>query len=182
MVEINNSRLLENFQEWQKRLREDPSRGLSTPSATVTLVKNLEARADVKDKSASWIFYSDEDKVRGGESKHPGALGYFLAAFGFCQQSWWLKCAALLQLTINSLEIEVKSMLDLRGEHFVDNIYPGLQWFALETRIQSDEPEEKITALAKLVDASCPVYSTLRRAAPIKQRIILNGKIISDER
>lgn len=181
MVEIDNSRLLENFQQWQKVLREDPNKGISTPSVTVTSIRNLESRADIRDKSASWTFYSDEDKARGGESKHPSALGYFLGALGFCQHVWLLKCAAILGLTINSADIEVRSILDLRGEHFLDNIYPGLQYFAIETRIGSSEPEEKIRSLAKLVDSSCPIYNTLNRAAPIKQKLVLNGRIISGE-
>ncbi len=179
ILSIDNSKLIKNFRHWSRILREDASKGLSTPSATISSTLNLEARAEVKDKSASWTFFSDEDTVRGGDSAYPSALGYFLGAFGFCQQSWWLKSAEVMGMTINSLEIVVKSMLDLRGEHNIDNVFPGLQKFMIEVRVGSDDDEDKIRLLAKVANASCPVYNTLVRAAPITETIILNGKMVS---
>lgn len=56
----------------------------------------------------------------------------------------------------------------------------GFDEIRYETRIQSPEPAARIKELVEEAERHCYVLSTLRRAAKISARIVLNGALLME--
>ena len=56
----------------------------------------------------------------------------------------------------------------------------GFEGIRYETRIESPEPAKRIRELVGEAERHCYVLSTLRRAAKISARIVLNGTLLME--
>jgi uncharacterized OsmC-like protein len=83
--------------------------------------------------------------------------------------------AALKDITLDALEFSIRGYFDRRGGRVAGLPNRGFEEIRYETRIQSPEPAERIKELVEEAERHCYVLSTLRRAAKVSARIILNG-------
>src|SRR5712692_861347 len=87
-------------------------------------------------------WYSDESKERGGSSKGPSPLSYFLSSMGFCQFVHYAEHAMERNLKIDSLEMKLDGRASMqRPRRFTEVTY--------EVKISRPESEEKIRRLAR---------------------------------
>ena len=81
---------------------------------------------------------------------------------------------------LDALEFSIRGYFDRRGGR-VDGIpNRGFEEIRYETRIQSPEPAQRIKELVNEAEAHCYVLTTLRRAAKISARIVLNGTLLME--
>lgn len=113
----------------------------------------------------------DEPLELGGSDSGPNPVEMLLAALGSCQEIVYRAYAAVLGLRIERIEVHAKGYLDLRGLLNLADVPSGFSNIFFTTLIVSDEPEEKLHELAKLVERHCPVMDTLSRPVDV------NGKV-----
>jgi uncharacterized OsmC-like protein len=83
--------------------------------------------------------------------------------------------AALKDITLDALEFSIRGYFDRRGGRVAGLPNRGFEDIRYETHIQSPEPPERIKELVEEAERHCYVLSTLRCAAKVSARIILNG-------
>jgi len=109
----------------------------------------------------------DEPAELGGANTGPNPVEAVLAALGSCQAIVYRAYANALGLRVDRVEVEARGLLDLRG--FLGNpaVPAGFERVTFSTRISSPEFGERITELARTVEAHCPVLDILRRSVPV---------------
>lgn len=88
--------------------------------------------------------------------------------------------ATLKDITLDALEFSIRGYFDRRGGRVAGLPNRGFEEIRYETRIQSSEPSERIRELVEEAERHCYVLSTLRRAAKISARIVLNGALLME--
>lgn len=132
-------------------------------------------------KARSFEFSSDEPSEGGGENTAPRPLEYFLAGFAFCQQAQYAKYAALRDLEITGLKMDVRGYVDQRGILGTDDVPPGFQRIDYIVRIESPESPETIRQLSDTVESICPAHAAVRGSTPLLRTLLLNGEEVSVE-
>jgi putative redox protein len=131
-----------------------------------------------KAKAGVHILDGDEPQDRGGTNRGPAPLEYLLASLGLCQQTMIARNLVLLNLSVESVRIELKGYFDRRGGH-IENITPrGVEEIRLKVLFESPEVAETIRRVMDAVELQCYVFNTLRRAVAISTEVFLNGERI----
>ena len=112
----------------------------------------------------------DEPRELGGTDTAPNPVEAVLAALGSCQAIVYRAYASVLGVRIESVYVEAKGHLDLRGLLGMADVPAGLDHVTFSTRIVSPEPAERIRELATIVESHCPVLDTLRRPLAVRRR------------
>ena len=88
--------------------------------------------------------------------------------------------AALKDITLDALEFSIRGYFDRRGGRVTGVPNRGFEEIRYETRIRSPEPAERIKELVDEAERHCYVLTTLRRAAKVSARIVLNGNLLME--
>ncbi len=83
--------------------------------------------------------------------------------------------ASLKNIRLDALEFAIRGYFDRRGGRLAGMPNRGFDEIRYETRIESSELPERIQELVEEAERHCYVLSTLKRAAKISARILLNG-------
>ena len=130
-------------------------------------------------KTRRFEFFSDEPSEGGGENQAPRPLEYFLAGFAFCQQAQYAKYAALRDLDIGSLKMDVKGYVDHRGILGMDNVAAGFRNIDYKVTMETTESPETIIDLVTTVEAVCPAHAAIKGGTPLNRTLIVNGAQLS---
>lgn len=179
-IRVDNAKLRANVEKTTALLIADPNAGHVRPLVKTTLVKNVHARSDFVQYDKSFSFECDESDGRAGASQAPSPLRYLLSSIAFCLQVWFAKGAALVDVEIDDLEIDVRTYMDMRGEHKVGDVSPNPQWIAVEASVVSRSSVQSVLSMADEANARCPVTNLVAKAIPVYERIRLNGTVIRD--
>jgi uncharacterized OsmC-like protein len=179
-VRIDRELLAGNVTDMAEVLRSDPDAGHVRPRVTTRLIENVNARSDFIQYNKEFSFECDEAASRAGKGEAPSPLRYFLSGLAFCQQVWYAKGAALVGCDLTDLEIEVRTYMDMRGEHLIDDIPPNPQWIVIEADVTSPSDDDAVLAMVDEANARCPVYSLVARAVPIYERIRRGDDVLRD--
>ena len=98
------------------------------------------------------------------------------AALAACQDSTIRMVANLLGVELESLEVEVRGEVDLRGTLMVDKSVPvGFQKMHCDVRLKAKEgtKQELLDILSSASQASCVVQQTLRQPPEINTRFTM---------
>jgi uncharacterized OsmC-like protein len=118
---------------------------------------------------------SDEPASLGGTDLAPGAVELVLSALGACLTVGLVYNAALQDIEIRKLTIEVQGKIDLARFLGLPVATPaGYTEIRVDCRVDADAPADAIAALAARVIATSPVTDTLRRPIPVE--LIVNGE------
>lgn len=159
-----------------ENLKNNPDKTEVTFSARTELVNGLLTNASIR----KFNINIDEPKELGGTDIAPNPVEYILAALGSCQEIVYSAFAEVLGIKLNSVKIDVKGSLDLKGLFGLDeSVNPGFNNITYETLITSDESPEKIKELVKLVESHCPVQDTLTRAVNVTGNVKINNQPIA---
>lgn len=172
--------LWRTLDETVRCLRSDPAAGLIRPRVSSRLVAGVIAESRFTQYGREFSFRSDEAAERGGTGTAPSPLRYFLSGLAFCQIVWYAKGSALVGCILESVEIDVETFLDMRGEHRIGDVPAYPQWLLLEARIGSPSPADRVLTMVEEANARCPVFNLVRRAVPIYERITHNGCLLRD--
>jgi uncharacterized OsmC-like protein len=179
---INRPVLRQSYEELAERLRLDASGSIVRPYVETRLVGDVTVESKFVQYERPFTFLSDEAEHRGGHEVGPSPMRYFLSGIAFCQQGWYAKGSALVDCDITSLELDVRTYMDMRGEHGFEGIPANPQWLLFDIRVASDGTPEQILEMLDWGDVRCPLGVLVRRAIPVYEQVALNGTTIRDTR
>jgi uncharacterized OsmC-like protein len=177
-MRVDLARLADNVNQTAQRLASDPDAGHVRPNVQTRLIADVQAQSDFVQYGKEFSFRCDESDDRAGKGEAPSPLRYFLSGLAFCQQVWYAKGAALVGCEIEELEIDVRTYMDMRGEHLVGEVVPHPQWIAIEARVTSPGTTDQVLQMVDEANRRCPVYSLVSRAVPMYERIAHNGSVV----
>lgn len=141
--------------------------------ADTKLLDGVRCSAKVRDFKEMII---DEPPTLGGQDQGMNPVEMIAAALGTCQEIMYAAYASVMDIKLDAVSVEVKGRLDLHGLFAMDESIPaGYSSISYNTSISSQEDDEKIEQLVKVVESHCPVLDTLTR--PIK----VTGKVFHNE-
>jgi uncharacterized OsmC-like protein len=121
----------------------------------------------------------DEPPELGGTDTGPNPVELLLVSLGSCQEIVYSLYALTMGIELDSVTVEVKGHLDVRGLFGIgEGIPPGFQKITYETRIASKASPETIARLVKTVEAHCPSLDTLKRPVDAGGTVLLNGQVL----
>lgn len=179
-MRVDGEKLQRNLDETVRRLGVDAQDGLVRAKVTASLVQDVSLESRFVQYGQSFAFKCDEAVERGGRGEAPSPLRYFLSGIAFCQGVWYAKGAAVVRCLLESLEIDVETFLDMRGEHRMGDVPAYPQWILLEARVGSPSAPDLVLAMVDEADARCPLWNLVARAVPVFERIVHNGTLLRD--
>lgn len=177
---IDRPVLRQSYEELAERLRVDGAGSFVRPYVETKVVRDVTVESSFIQYDRPFTFTSDEAHHRGGHEDGPSPMRYFLSGIAFCQQGWYAKGAALVDIELDSLELDVRTYMDMRGEHGFEGVPPNPQWLLFDIRVTGEVPPERVLEMIDWGDARCPLGVLVRRAVPVYERINLNGTTIRD--
>lgn len=88
--------------------------------------------------------------------------------------------AALRELTLEKLEFHIRGYVDRRGGRVPGVPNLGFEEIRYEIHLDSPDAPERIRALVEEAERHCYVLNTLRRAARLRGRVVLNGALLAE--
>jgi len=144
-------------------------------NAKTRLEENVRCSANVRNFPPMGV---DEPPELGGADTAMNPVELLLVALGTCQEIMYAAYASVMGIALDSVEVDVKGYLDLRGLFSMADVYPGYEKLRFETRIKSSASPEEIRKLVDTVESHCPVLDTLVRAVEVTGSSYLNGEMI----
>jgi uncharacterized OsmC-like protein len=178
---VDHSKLRDNYLGVVRRLEEDSGAGLMSPYVSAELIEDVSVKAVFEQYDTEYIFYGDEAANRGGHERGPSPMRYFLSGIAFCMLGWYAKGSAFAGCEVDSLTMDVRTFLDMRGEHgFEDRpVHPQRLVFAID--VTSPSASGKVLDMIDWGDARCPLGVLVRRAVPVYESVTHNGTVIRNE-
>jgi uncharacterized OsmC-like protein len=119
----------------------------------------------------------DEPPDLGGEDSAMNPVELLLVALGTCQEIVYAAYAAVLGIPLESVSVDVKGYLDLRGLLAMDEAVPaGYERITFDTQIRSPADAKAIEQLVRITESHCPLLVTLKRPIDVRGRVSLNGR------
>lgn len=177
---VDGGMLQDNYRAVVDKLSTDAGAGLMHPEVSAELLEDVSVRAVFEQYGTEFEFYGDEATSRGGHERGPSPMRYFLSGIAFCMLGWYAKGSAFADCDIEALTMDVRSFLDMRGEHGFDDRAVHPQWLVFDIRVTSPSPSDQVLAMIDWGDARCPLGAFARRAAPVYEIVTHNGKVIRD--
>jgi uncharacterized OsmC-like protein len=177
---VDREKLRANYEALVTSLGHDPASGQVRPAVTARLLGDVSVESTFVQYDREFRFVGDEAVARGGREDGPSPMRYFLSGLAFCMVGWYAKGSAIVGCDLDELEVELRTLLDMRGEHAVDDVPPHPTWIVAEALVRSPSPSETVLAMVDWGDARCPLGSLVRQAIPIHGRVVHNGAVIRD--
>ncbi|HEY9445646.1 MAG TPA: OsmC family protein [Burkholderiales bacterium] len=142
--------------------------------AHTRLEQGVRCSASVRDFAAIAV---DEPPDLGGEDTAMNPVELLLVALGTCQEIVYAAYAAVLGIPLESVSVDVKGYLDLRGLLSMDESVPaGYERITFDTQIRSPADAEAVEQLVRITEAHCPLLDTLKRPIDVRGCVSLNGR------
>jgi uncharacterized OsmC-like protein len=171
-------RVRDHLEASARELDVDGSKALIRPAVTARLVRDVSMEVSFtqfgRDYRLSGVI------ATGPDAEAPSPLRYFLTSLALCVEGWWAKASAVIGCELESVELEAKLGIDVRGEHGFDDVPRHPQWVEFVGRISSPASPEQVLAVVDLGDDRCPLLSLVRLAVPVYELVIHNGVAIRD--
>jgi uncharacterized OsmC-like protein len=149
--------------ETEARFRADPSTARSTPTVTASLANG---RARLSAGPFNWD--ADLPLTLGGENLAPSPTAYLLGALAGCAVAFLHDTLApRFDVQIDDVTAVAKCSTDQRGLLGLDGVAPDLADLALEIRVSSTSPEDRVEAMLAAWRERCPIYLALLKPQSI---------------
>ena len=149
--------------ETEARFRADPSTARTAPAVTASLVNG---RARLSAGSFNWD--ADLPAKLGGENLAPSPTAYLLGALAGCAVAFlYDTLAPRFDVTIDDVSAVAKCSTDFRGLVGIDGVAPDLGNLALEIRVSSSSPRDRVDAMLSAWQDRCPIYLALLKPQSI---------------
>lgn len=175
MALVDRAKLRSNHEQVVARLTSDDAFGLMRPQVTARLVRDVSVESRFVQYDRDFTFLGDEAADRGGHETGPSPMRYFLTGIGFCLLGWWAKGSAMLEVELASLEVTLRTFLDMRGEHGVGDVPPNPQYLVLDVTVSSEAPPERVLEVLDWGRTHCPLSVVIGKAIPVHERVVLDG-------
>jgi uncharacterized OsmC-like protein len=165
MAEPNEIR--QAFERNRKVLSIKPSKGQYTTKTSVRLFDGTSCEI----VHGPWTFTADVGKTEGGNDAGPGPSVLERAALGSCLAIGYAKYAALYEVPLDSLTVDVEADVDVRGMFGVADVpvtYKGLRY---TVTVESSAPEHKIRKVIEDADQNSPVLANFTEPISVKRNV-----------
>jgi uncharacterized OsmC-like protein len=143
--------------ETEARFRADPSAAKSTPTVTASLVNG---RARLSAGPFNWD--ADLPAALGGENLAPSPTAYLLGALAGCAVAFLHDTLApAFGVKIDDVSAIARASSDARGLLGLDGVPPDLGDMALDIKVSSTSPKDRVDAMLAAWQERCPIYLAL---------------------
>lgn len=157
-------------------IQSNPGAGKVVFRADTQLEEDVRCSAKVRDFAPIIV---DEPPDLGGADAAANPVELLLVALGTCQEIMYSAYASVMGVQLNSVKVNLRGYLDLRGLFGMDAaIPPGYQKIIFETTVDSPADMETLRKLVETVEKHCPVLNTLVRAIEVSGQVTLNGQLM----
>ncbi|HEV8508023.1 MAG TPA: OsmC family protein [Chitinophagaceae bacterium] len=159
-----------------KALTLKPSLGLGTGKSKTRVKNGLTCEV----QEGNWKFVTDMPESVGGNAQGPtpGVLGR--AALGSCLAIGYMIKAAMMNIAITTLEVEVQADYDDGALLGTSNVVPGYLEVRYTVTIESDAAEEEILKMLNEADEHSPYLDVFSRGQNCKREVhIVSPKLQS---
>lgn len=147
--------------------------------ADTQLEEDVRCTAKVRDFPPITI---DEPPDLGGADAAPNPVELLLVALGACQEIMYSAYASVMGVPLNSVKVNLRGYLDLRGLFGMDSsVPPGYQKVVFDTFVDSPADTETLMKLVQTVESHCPVLDTLVRAIEVSGNVTINGQLMESD-
>ncbi len=149
------------------RLRPSIGRGTAT---TVARVRSGSVTCDIED--GEWKLIGDEAPGDGGAGVGPDPGVYARSALASCIAIGYLYWAALLDVTLDRVEVKVEADYDASGFYGIDEAKdPGFSAVRYYVDIASSAPEEKVREIVEKADRFSSILDVFKRPVPVTREL-----------
>lgn len=142
--------------------------------AETELVEDVRCTARVRDFSPITV---DEPPELGGQDSAANPVELVLVALGTCQEIMYSAYAAVMDIQLDSVKVNVRGYLDLKGLFGLDpSIPPGYKRITFDTEIESPAGDESLRKLVETVEGHCPVLDILSRPQSVSGTAKVHGR------
>jgi uncharacterized OsmC-like protein len=143
--------------ETEARFRADPSTARSKPAVTASLVNG---RARLSAGPFNWD--ADLPPALGGQNLAPSPTAYLLGALAGCAVAFLHDTLApQFDVDVTDVSAVARCASDARGLLELDDVAPDLTDLALDIRVSSPSPEDRVEAMLAAWRQRCPIYLAL---------------------
>jgi len=143
--------------ETEAKFRSDPSTAKSSPTVTATLVNG---RARLSAGPFNWD--ADLPAALGGENLAPSPTAYLLGALAGCAVAFLHDTLApAFGVQIDDVTAVARASSDARGLLGLDGVAPDLADLALDIKVSSPSPKNRVEAMLAAWRERCPIYLAL---------------------
>jgi uncharacterized OsmC-like protein len=183
MAEHVNDVNVTAMKEFDKKVRENPALGKRTVKVraswlrgTKTLVEIGEHQTDgvrATPVTRKFMVTADAPPALGGVDAGPSAAEMLLASLAGCLTSGIAANAALFEVPIDALDIELDAAIDFRGVLGHDkSIRNGFSDIRYTVTIQSPAAEEKVRRCKETIDRKSPVMDVLTKPVTVTSSFV----------
>jgi len=116
----------------------------------------------------------DEPSELGGSNRFANPQEHLLAALNACMMVGYVAQCAVRGITLESLEIETKGDIDLRGFLGIDPAVPaGYETLSYTVRIKGSGSKEEFAAVHEAVMATSPNFYNVSRPVALKPTLVV---------
>jgi uncharacterized OsmC-like protein len=159
------------FERNRKAVELRPQIGKSKAVTKVRLFDGTTCEVEHK----QWKFKVDIGTAEGGNDAGPGPGILERGALGSCLAIAYSQHAALMEIPLDHIEVEVESRIDARGMLGIDDRPPGFESLHYRVLIESPAEEEKVLAVIESADRLSPVLDDFNRAIPVTREISIKN-------
>lgn len=147
---------------------EDPEKGKTTWKSVTTWEGGFQCASTIREHD----MRMDEPEQLGGTDTAPNMVEAVLAAYGSCLTVGYSLNAAVRDIEINALSVEVEGELDLAGFFGIsDEVPAGFSRINTVVHLDADASEETLEALHAEVLKTSPVGSILERPVEVNTEL-----------
>ena len=155
-------------------IQEDPNKSKAVYRVSTEWIEDVRCTAQVRDFPPMII---DEPPVLAGKDAGMSPVELVLVSLGTCQEIMYAAYASVMDIPLDSVKVNVKGNLDLKGLFGMDEAVPaGFTDIAFETTIVSTADNESLLKLVQAAESNCPVLDMLTRQVPVDGTVTINGQ------
>lgn len=155
-------------------IQENPSLSKVVFRASTEWVDDVRCSARVRNFEPMII---DEPPELGGQDSAPNPVELVLVALGTCQEIMYSAYASVLDIPLDSVKVNVRGYLDLKGLFGMDETTPaGYSRITFEAELESPADDDSLRKLVETVESHCPVLDILARAQKVDGSAKVQGR------
>lgn len=174
---------LEKLKEVDQHIRDNPALGKVVFKAHSTWQRGTKTQVSVSQWTAGgntmapaprrFTVMVDEPDLLGGVDGAPNPLEVLLSALAGCVTAGIATNAAMFEVPIDSIAVELEADIDARGMLGQDrSVRNGVTDIRYTVTIQSPAPEEQVRKCKETIDRKSPVRDTLANPVNISSTLV----------
>jgi uncharacterized OsmC-like protein len=183
MADQMNDVNVEAMKELDRKVRENPALGKRTVKVRSSWLRGTKTLVEVGEhqgvngratpKTRRFVMTADAPPGLGGVDAGPAAVEVLLGALAGCLTSGIAANAALFEVPIEGLDIDMEADIDLRGVLGHDkSVRNGFSDIRYTVTIHSSAPEDKVRRCKETIDRKSPVLEVLTKPLRVSSNFV----------